>query len=153
MTLTLERMVVALDTVVVEGAEEPAVPVALEGFYARRERGWGLYLDRPEIEAKSPVWFTDILLNEPGVRVVAEGGNRFRIEMVGRVSLGGGPCPPTYYLNGFKYRVDPDLGINRELSANDVQAVEVYRSASETPAEFLDSVSRCGVVVIWTRRE
>jgi hypothetical protein len=59
-------------------------------------------------------------------------------------------CPVKYYVDGAPYTPD-DRGMD-EISVSDVEAVEVYRRASETPAEFLDSDSRCGVVVIWTKR-
>ena len=158
LTVTLPNAPVILDPATVEGERQPFAPGPLEGFYERKRRGWGIQLDREEIEAKAPVQFTDILRNLPGVRVVGLGGNRYEVRMAGatpkfrRGSLATpDPCDPTYYVDGIIYKPDPDYGIN-EIMVFDVGAVEVYRRASETPAEFLNSDSRCGVVVIWTRR-
>ena len=67
------------------------------------------------------------------------------------VGAGSGKCEVSYYLDGGRFRPDPEVGIN-EILGSEVIAVEVYRGPSETPAEFLDSGSRCGVIVIWTRR-
>jgi hypothetical protein len=42
--------------------------------------------------------------------------------------------------------------INELVHPMDVIAVEVYRGPAETPGQYLDSNSQCGVVLIWTRR-
>jgi len=160
---------------VVSGEEQPMPAVRLEGFYRRKARGWGIQLDREAIEAKAPVQVTDILLNLPGVRVIGTGGNTYTVVMVGQAPrlpapsaqapspggvrnpnrqpelAGGGGCPISYWVDGIRFYPDDRRGIN-EIIVSDVEAVEVYRRASETPAEFLDSDSRCGVVVIWTKR-
>jgi hypothetical protein len=34
-----------------------------------------------------------------------------------------------------------------------VEAIEVYRSAAEIPAQFNGNNSACGVIVIWTRHD
>jgi len=52
---------------------------------------------------------------------------------------------------------DPRFGamaLDDLISPNVIEAIEVYRSASQVPAEFGGSgvFTRCGVVVIWTRR-
>jgi len=54
---------------------------------------------------------------------------------------------------------DPDLSPEHEAAwavnlvhPADVAAVEVYRGPAETPGQYIDSNSRCGVILIWTRR-
>jgi hypothetical protein len=175
LTILLPSEGVVLEPVVVEGERQPFAPGPLEGFYERKRRGWGLQLTREEIEEKVPGRFTDILRGLPGVRVVVTGQNKHIVQMVGqapRLEPGAynthkptgssviekgkyapgilPACPVSYYLDGAKYYPD-ERGID-EILVSDVEAVEVYRRASETPADFLDSDSRCGVVVIWTRR-
>jgi hypothetical protein len=170
LTITLPSDPMRLESVVVEGREEPHARSVLAEFYRRKERGWGVHLDREAVEERAPVWFTDILRNIAGVRVVSMGGNKTRIEMTGQpprihvsyLELRGRArakpqlegCPISYYVEGFKFRPDQveGRGIN-EIPASQVEAVEVYRRASETPAEFLDSDSRCGVIVIWLKRD
>ena len=166
LTISLPTERVVLEPVVITEQQPPFAPGPLEGFYERKQRGWGIQLSREEIEAKGPVQFTDILRGLPGVRVRKIGHNNFqvymigqapRLQMVGSISnagRGGGggqsACPVSYYVDGMKYSLGP-RGIN-EVLVSEVEAVEVYRRASETPADFLDSDSRCGVIVIWTRR-
>jgi len=175
LTITLPNAPVMLEPVVVSGEEQPMPAVRLEGFYHRKARGWGIQLDREAIEAKAPTQVTDILLNLPGVRVIGTGGNDYTVVMVGQAprlpqksaqpparraaSLipaptelsGGGGCPISYWVDGIRFIPIDKRGIN-EILVSEVEAVEVYRRASETPAEFLDSDSRCGVIVIWTKR-
>ena len=177
LTILLPSERVVLDPVVVTDTVIPYAPRPLEGFYERKRRGWGLHITREEIEEKAPGQFTDILRGLPGVRVVGAGRNKFVVQMVGQVPRlqvnaysardrwrstavrdrdaantepTAGACPVTYYVDGDKF-VPDELGIN-EILVSEVEAVEVYRRASETPADFLDSDSRCGVVVIWTKR-
>jgi len=174
LTILLPSERVVLDPVVVTETRLPFAPGPLQGFYERKRRGWGLQLTREDIEEKTPVQFTDILRGLAGVRVVSAGRNKYFVQMVGqvpRLQPGGyntrtptgssaradrqyetpvPACPVSYYLDGMKY--DPDERGIDEILVSDVEAVEVYRRASETPADFLDSDSRCGVVVIWTRR-
>ena len=40
--------------------------------------------------------------------------------------------------------------IDNFVHPSEIAGVEVYRSASEVPAEFGGSVGRCGAIVIWT---
>ncbi len=169
-TIRLPFEPVVLDPVAVAGEAPPFAPGPLKGFYERKRRGWGLHLAREDIEAKRPTQFTDILRNLPGVRVIVLGGRQYGVRMVGapmrldptayesfarRVRRGADEgdvpgCPVSYYIDGTPF-VPGEAGIN-EIFASEVEAIEVYRSASETPAEFLDSNSRCGVIVIWTKR-
>jgi len=174
LTILLPSERIVLDPVVVTETRLPFAPGPLQGFYERKRRGWGLQLTREEIEEKIPSRFTDILRGLPGVRVVGAGGNRNFVQMVGQAprlqpeaynaadrhrvrtptssreaqQLPG--CPVSYYLDGVKYELD-ERGAD-EIMVSEVEAVEVYRRASETPADFLDSDSRCGVIVIWTKR-
>jgi hypothetical protein len=56
-------------------------------------------------------------------------------------------CQPDIFLDGFP----ANLSTPPNAPAGDIVAVEVYRSLSETPAEFLRPDNRCGAIVIWTR--
>ena len=120
-----------LDPIVVTGVAEPLAPGPLQGFTERKRRGWGLFLTRKDFEARSPTTLTQILDNLPGGRPMYA-------------------CPPSYYVDGVL--TDEDLAM-RQVLASEVEAVEVYRRASETPIDFLNmSNALCGVVVVWTKR-
>src|SRR6266480_1336027 len=55
-------------------------------------------------------------------------------------------CRPEYYLDGFpaSFSVGPDFQITGAYG------IEVYRTASEAPAEFRKPELRCGVILIWS---
>ncbi|UCD24546.1 MAG: carboxypeptidase regulatory-like domain-containing protein [Gemmatimonadota bacterium] len=145
LTITLpNEPIFLLDPVVVEGEEEEFAPGPLAGFRERKRRGYGIQLDREQIEEKAPVHFTDILRNIPGIRLIPAGGDEYEVH-----STRG--CPVSFYFDGVRYYPGA-AGLNTEVGVSSVEAVEVYRRASETPAEFLSGGSRCGVVVIWSRR-
>ena len=48
----------------------------------------------------------------------------------------------------------PEPELDDVVRPDDIEAIEVYRSASQVPAEFGGNsmFTRCGVIVIWTRR-
>jgi hypothetical protein len=71
----------------------------------------------------------------------------------GQYILGTPSCMVKVYLDGVQVRDLFDLPIDNLISPSLVHAVEVYRRASELPAEFGGSDARCGVAAIWTRRK
>lgn len=113
------------------------------GFYSRRERGFGYFIDRKRIDARDPARLADVLRMVPGVRLDPATG---RVRM--RRGSAGSRCPVQFYLDGVPaYRLHPD-----EVAVQDVAGVEVYRGPSEIPIAFLRGTASCGVIAIWTRR-
>ena len=164
--------------------------VMLQGFVERREKGWGQFLTRDQIEERDVGSVAGILRSVPGVTVVkhpdpARAGwyliklNRaapalrsllsndscklhpYSADCVNREidperaaqELVSDGCPPVFYIDGVKVH---DAGYITEIlnvtPPSHLEGLEVYRGASEMPAEFGGSDARCGVVVIWTRR-
>lgn len=116
----------------------------LEDITRRVAMGIGDFVTTDEFSARGYPSFGQFLRGQPGVRI--QGGVPvFRDAL----SLSGGPCPPTFYVDGVKLR---SWGLASELSTLDLELVELYRGPGSTPAEYVDSDSRCGVVVLWTRR-
>lgn len=110
------------------------------GFHDRRRAGLGTYITREDIEARNPLYVSDLLRATPGVRVVplaSRGG--------GDVRLRGG-CRPDVFVDGVL--TAGGLAIDDFLGVEDVEAIEVYRGP-ETPAQF--KAGSCGAVVVWTR--
>lgn len=153
-TITLPAAGIMLDPVTVEGERpRPFAPGPLADFYTRKERGLGgVFVTPEEMELRQPLYVTDVMRGMPGVRVVhsPELRNRWEIRMATALTLDGGLCAPVWYIDGVK--LGKMGSVDDFLSGSHLAAVEVYRRASETPAEFLDSDSRCGVVVLWTKR-
>lgn len=130
----------------------------MSDFFDRRERfqrqGLGNFLDEEEIRRIQPSRITDLFLAIPGVTVVTGTTSQSFVPVLRQDITGSGRCGtqgPAYYLDGAPLNnVGEDL--NFFISPTDVVALEVYRRTNEIPAEFLDSRSDCGVIVIWTAR-
>ncbi len=148
-TLALRPAATVLDPATVTGERLPYAPGPLMEFYVRRNRGMGLYLTREEIEEKVPLRTTDVFYNLPGVRVVGQGGIGAIVRMTRQVRASG-DCPPILYVD--RVRVGDADGFLNELFPSELEAIEIYRGASEIPPEFQGFNLACGVVVIWTRR-
>ncbi len=115
----------------------------LLGFERRRASGHGIFVTPEEIERKRPATIGDIMRSVPGVTTVCDRVTGCYLRMV-RAPRG---CPAEVFVDG----ISATLVIQAETSATDVLAVEVYRSASETPSEFSRLERTCGTIVIWTR--
>lgn len=124
-------------------ATADAVPAdrALREFERRRASGQGVFITPEELERERPVTLADVLRGVPGVTTACERRTGCYIRM-----LRAG-CRAAIFVDGFPatYATPPNT------LASDMMAVEVYRSLSETPNEFLRLDNNCGVVAIWTR--
>lgn len=154
--VTLEADPVALAALKVDAMA--ALPPQLQGFYDRRSRGNGHFFTREQIERMQPRQLTDVLRRVPGVMVDGVPGPFGTSQMVqtGRTTglAGQRSCPLVYYVNGAPFRVSADIGINNFIRPEDVAGIEVYTGAAGLPPQFNSGIqnSRCGVIVIWTRR-
>ena len=148
------------DTVVVElernarslaplTVSEPATrrAVGLREFEERRAKGLGVFVTRQEIAARNTARPSDLLRGAKGVRLVKlrDGtyGVRFALYSSSRSS-----CSPDMWLDGQRVRgMEMD-----DLTANDIEAMELYESWSTVPAQFSPAATMpCGTIVIWTR--
>src|SRR6185436_17876920 len=117
----------------------------------------------------------DLLRSQPGVSVVQEwAGYRFYSKLsggrIGATSLAGPQpkrdepvAPPTVGGGGqseeceFVFFIDgqgfspAQGGVNVEIRASDIQAIEIYPGGATVPFQFVGSNVRCGVIAIWTR--
>lgn len=127
----------------------------LEGFRDRMRSGLGYFFTREDIERRNPGLVSDIIGTVPGVELRSTGrGLRRHVYM----SRTGDHCPAQIFVDGFllngtsRTTGDPDFTIDDAVPPSVVEAIEVYRGLSSVPAEFLNAHSRCGAVVVWTRR-
>ncbi len=160
----LPSLVTQLEPVMVIGEREPH-SIGLQRFEEHRERGFGHFLTREEIEARAPIVFTDLMWGIPGVSV--ERWNGFVLPVNAPPRRGGSwyytirmrghdVCPPILYVDGMLMGdVDfvSDEGIDDLVWASDLDAVEVYRGPSEVPPDYSSAMSACGVIAVWTRRD
>jgi hypothetical protein len=133
------------------------------GYYDRRDIGEkvgnGVFFNLEEIQKLMPSRVTNLLQWVPGVRIDCSGGayNCSIIMSRGTPGLRGGGqtgcVNANVYLDGVRVVRDNQTSpqsIDAFVSPADIVGMEVYRSASEVPAEFSGSVGQCGAIVIWT---
>jgi hypothetical protein len=164
--LYLSIEAVPLDPIVVTTRRREANLPPVEGFERRYYSGRGRFVLEDDIRKRNPTKLVEVL-RETGLEVT---GNATSV-MLAREN-----CTPTVYVDGVKVThphlierklepppelqwPDPTASPAQEAAYNlslihpsSVVAVEVYRSALETPGEFADLLSHCGAIVVWTRR-
>lgn len=136
--LELEPMAVGLAGVVVEG--ERYYQRGMRGFTDRQKRGRGIYVTERDIKEKGARQLGDLLRNVAGVRQSCRRG-------FCRVRMARDECAPTFFMDGFPANNSTTL----ELPIEGIIGIEIYRTATETPPEFLRGGATCGVIAIWTR--
>jgi Carboxypeptidase regulatory-like domain/TonB-dependent Receptor Plug Domain len=128
------------------------------GFYRRQRMGFGYFLTRAEIERRSPLVMSDLLLGIPGVRVHCRGVLSCTVEMrAARTMFFRGGCQPSVVLDGLVLRVGGvgsrgDLTVNELLSPFNIEAVEVYPGPAGLPVQYQGYVSPCGAIIAWSSR-
>ncbi len=126
-----------LDPVVVEVRRESSL--ARTGFLERRARGMGTFIDRAEIEARRPLFATDLLRTVPGVTVGPGPAGH------GRIASWRG-CAPQVVLDG--YPLPGTVSVDDVLAVADIEGIEVHSPATQ-PASL--SRSPCGSILLWSR--
>ncbi|MFL5385974.1 MAG: carboxypeptidase regulatory-like domain-containing protein [Longimicrobiaceae bacterium] len=142
----------------------------LSGFYERERRGIGEYLRREDIERRSNMNLAHVLSRVPGAAILYSGTREYIYfprnggPGLGRTRSTGGRAParwgppansclPRLFLDGVRVTYDVDNDINAIVDPVAVEAIEVFRGPSEIPVEYNDNNSRCGVILVWTRKE
>jgi hypothetical protein len=116
-----------------------------KGFEERRTRGTGVFVTREEILARNTTLTSEVLRLKRGVNVV-----RGRVRFVSYTGSRGTVCQPNLWVDGARMRG----GEVDDISALDIEGIELYASFSTVPAEFTPLPSAgppCGTIVIWTR--
>jgi hypothetical protein len=147
--LSLRAAAVALDSVEVEARRIPNFRDArARTFYQRMDRGRGRYISPERVQELNRPFTSDLLRTIPGVafsRGLNSSGLRF--------GNGSRSCTPLVYIDGERFRPYPGWRLDSHVRAADVWAIEVYRYAEDIPPELPREMdTRCGAVVIWTRR-
>lgn len=132
------------------------------GFYERREQGWGYHLTHEEVRARAIFTVVDAIRDIPRVHVGGEG----MAEVSPRtphptivIRDGARICPPHIYVDGFFVHrgglpgdfppPDGPAMPDEFVHPDDIAAIEVYRSGTETPLQY-GVMGGCGVLLIWT---
>ncbi len=138
----LERLPVQLDPVVVERQPSFAEQRQLD-FERRRASGRGHFITEEQIERTKPRTLADLFQNVPGVRLQCRGAARCTV----RMARAPRECRPDFVVDGYPATNSTSL----DMSTVGITGVEVYRTLTETPLEFLKADNLCGTIVIWTR--
>ncbi|HUG40828.1 MAG TPA: TonB-dependent receptor [Longimicrobiales bacterium] len=168
--LLLAPQAIAMEPIVV--VERRLDYLADTGYYLRKDRGLGRFIEAETLERYRPTLLTDIFRRTPGVKVLGNGMGA-DIEMVGAKraagwgedplnprggsGTGGLQCAPSVYVDGALIRPGGHPGrtyesFNGLVAPELIQAIEVYRRISEVPPVYSGELAACGVVAIWTRR-
>jgi hypothetical protein len=169
--VTLVPLVPRLDSLVVTEAPSRRGAGIREGFEDRRRMGRGRFIDSTELRRSEHLRTGDILRHHGVVMIewedpectVVQGCRKELRAVSQRGSRLAGHCWLGVVLNGglVIYRSEtPGPGGGRfrppdfrtEFDISSLAAIEVYRSASETPLEFMSAGAACGVIVLWTRQ-
>lgn len=134
-----------------------------DGLGSRKAAGIGLQYNHDDFDKTNYQTLGQFLQSVPGLRV-ADPRSASTMSMTRSTSsmvqsaLGtrGSECHVGWYVDGHRMdlpgRTDPMTDGLASFSLDAVEAVEVFRGVSETPAQFADPDLRCGVVAVWTRR-
>jgi hypothetical protein len=118
-------------------------------FNRRKARGVGSFVTRDEIERRKPASMSELLRTLPGVHISQRmAGEPQPVDMQrSRNSSMQSTCVVQLYVDGQAY---PNGNVD-DFAPLSVEGVEVYRSASEIPADFRSRNATCGVIALWTR--
>ncbi|HEY2164415.1 MAG TPA: TonB-dependent receptor, partial [Gemmatimonadaceae bacterium] len=118
-------------------------------FNKRRGRGIGVFLTREEIEKRHSASVSELLRYVPGVTVSQRMAGEPQPIHMQRSSnpTNQATCTVALYVDGNPY---PNGSVD-DFPPGSLEGIEVYRSASEIPAEFRTRDSMCGLIALWTR--
>lgn len=140
---TMSRFV-ALDTFRIR-SRMPNNPTSnLAGFEERAKAGFGRFLGPEQLEKLQPLWFSDVLMRFPSLRLErADYGYVATMRATGM----GTRCVPRLYIDNV---VMPNDGSAESyITGNQIAAIEVYAGAFGPP-QYMDFLSGCGSIVVWT---
>jgi hypothetical protein len=141
--VTLSRLMVSLSPVIVTGHSN--LTGWREGFYHRRNAGFGHFFTAADIDNRNPSRMSDMFQMIPGVRILQTRGiirNQIRFSRAGA-------CPPLTVLDGAPLAAG-EFDIDA-LSPFSIAAFEVY-TTSIVPPQFMRVTKRfCGAIVIWSK--
>ena len=138
----LEPLGVDLAPIIVEG-QPGYFQRRMQEFEERRRAGRGIFITAQQIEASHANTMADVLRAVPGVRLNCRSG----VCNAQMTRTAHGVCNADWVIDG----APASLSSTPHLPVVGIVAVEIYRSPSETPAEFLKLDSQCGVIAIWTK--
>jgi hypothetical protein len=121
----------------------------MSAFNKRRARGIGAFVTREEIEKRHSASVSELLRYVPGVSISQRmAGEPQPVRMQRSANpTNQSTCVVLLYVDGNPY---PNGSVD-DFPPGSLEGIEVYRSASEIPADFRTRDSMCGLIALWTR--
>lgn len=139
----LDTRATVLGEVKVEGKAGSSIP----GFDDRAKRGMGSFITRDDIEKRQSILTTDLFRTIPGLNVAFDGTNyTVQSSRAGNIN-----CPMQWYLDGSPFD-NSDNSLDQMLRPDDIEGIEIYKSASEVPVQYQGQNASCGTILVWTKR-
>jgi len=121
--------------------------LGLRDFEQRRAGGLGEFVTRADIVARNTNRPSDVLRDTRGVQLVKVRSGGFGVRFAA-YSARHPNCTPALWLDG---QLAPAMEVD-DLTANDIEAMELYENWSSTPFQFVKGPTLpCGTIVVWTR--
>ncbi|MCG8470206.1 MAG: carboxypeptidase regulatory-like domain-containing protein [Gemmatimonadetes bacterium] len=136
LVITLDPRVLAVEDLDVQIERRPLY-LESEGYYERKRRGWGAFRD--------PSWIAATNVGFPQAE-------RF-VEYL-KTTAATSRCRITpVYLDRRRIENDGELSLLRDMSSDDVGAVEIYSNGHGVPLFALnDTTLSCGAVIMWSKQ-
>lgn len=135
---------VAVDTVRIRSTLPNHTTINLTAFAERAKGGFGRFMGPEQLEQLQPLWFSDILMRFPSLRLERA---QYGYVVTMRATGMGARCSPRIYVDNV---VTPNDGtIESYIPGGQVAAIEVYPGAFGPP-QYMDYLSGCGSIVVWT---
>ena len=135
--IELDAAPIALPGVTVEAQTAQR---GMVGFNLRRAAGRGIYVTEDDITRANAARLSDLLRNVSGVRLICR-FNGCRIRMARN------DCQADFFLDGYSANNSTTL----EMPVVGITGIEIYRTITETPVDFLRGNNNCGTIAIWTK--
>ena len=155
--VTLVELAQQLDSVNVRG-QAPVISPRMLGFEQRRKEPFGKFFTREQLAERESTPLSNVL-RLANLTIIQRGFGSGAAVATGRggslpTRAGGRSiCYATVYLDGVVLWA-PGQGAAPNIDqfkVQDLEAIEIYRSALETPLQFRAPSTQCGAVVLWTR--
>jgi len=135
--IEMDAMPIDLPSVTVEA---PSLQRGMAGFALRRAAGRGVYITEEDIKRANATRLSDLLRNVSGIRLVCRFNGC-------RVRMARNDCQPDFFLDGLSANNSTTL----EMPVVGITGIEIYRTITETPVDFLRGNNTCGTIAIWTK--
>ena len=120
----------------------------MDDFVRRRMVGRGVFKTRDDWIREAPLETADLLNRVSGVRLRQSAFyGKTQVEFTRCSGAAGNKV--TVWIDGARVRAADHNDALSQITPRDLEAIEIYRSASEIPAEFFDG--GCAAIVLWSR--